>query len=300
MENKISFFQKIIRSFNPSFSKEVIKFSLKEGFKYLCLLILLITLILSLKSTRSFYFSTKNLSFRAKDFFLENFQDFPEIKMENGKISSAKDPFKKEWDIDGNKAAFVVDTKAEKKDITSGKYSSYPLGLFLLKNEFIMKITDEKEGGRIENYPLPTKLKFNLVFNPQEDIFLRAEWDNKKFELTPQVINKWKNIANLVIFPLLLVFLFISYFIGKIFQVLIFSIASLITSRVGKIKIAYKQLLNIGIFSLTLPFILENIISLLSVRIPNFGIFNSLLYLGLLIAGVLKARPTDIKKVESL
>ena len=135
MENKISFFQKIIRSFNPSFSKEVIKFSLKEGFKYLCLLILLITLILSLKSTRSFYFSTKNLSFRAKDFFLENFQDFPEIKMENGKISSAKDPFKKEWDIDGNKAAFVVDTKAEKKDITSGKYSSYPLGLFLLKNE---------------------------------------------------------------------------------------------------------------------------------------------------------------------
>ncbi|PJC47396.1 MAG: hypothetical protein CO034_02610 [Parcubacteria group bacterium CG_4_9_14_0_2_um_filter_35_11] len=152
----------------------------------------------------------------------------------------------------------------------------------------------------MENYPLPTKLKFNLVFNPQEDIFLRAEWDNKKFELTPQVINKWKNIANLVIFPLLLVFLFISYFIGKIFQVLIFSIASLITSRVGKIKIAYKQLLNIGIFSLTLPFILENIISLLSVRIPNFGIFNSLLYLGLLIAGVLKARPTDIKKVESL
>lgn len=299
MGNKISFFQKIIRSFNPGFSKEVIKLSLKEGFKYLCLLTILITLILSFKFSLSFYFSTKNLAFRAKDFLSENFKDFPEITIKDGKLSSTKDPFLKEWDINGAKAAFIVDTKADKQDIVSGKYSPYPLGLFLLEKEFTVKTIDEKEGERIENYPLPTKSDFNLVFNPQEDIFLRAKWNNEKFELTPQVINKWKTIANLVSFPFLLVILFTTFFIGKIFQVLIFSIVSLIANGLSKTKLTYKQLFNIGIFSLTIPFLLENIISLLSIRIPNFNIFNLLIYLGLLITSVLKTKSTELQKVES-
>lgn len=289
---KINFFQKITKSFNPEFSKEIIRWPLGEGFKYLSLLVLLLSLIFSLKATFSFRLFAKDFPQKAELFFLENFKDFPKIEIKEGKIFSTKDPFLKEWDTDKEKVVFVVDTKAEEKDIISGKYSIYPQGLFLLENEFLIKtVEDEKES--IETYPLPKEKNLKITFNPEEETLARFEWNHQKFGLTSEIIRKWINIINLIILPLLLIFLFISEFLGKTLQALIFSPVSLIVNKLTKTKLGYKKLLNIGIFLLTLPLILETIVDLIPAKIPYFGIFNSFLYIGFLITGVLKCKEEE-------
>jgi len=57
-----------------------------------------------------------------------------------------------------------------------------------------------------------------------------------------------------------------------------------------KVGLNYGGLLNIGIFSLTLPVILETIVKLSGISIPYFGLFNSGLYIAFLIIGILNAK----------
>lgn len=288
-KEKMNFFQKIKRSFNPEFSKIVIYWPLREGFKYLALLILLVSLIFALKGAISFNLFAKNLPEKAEVFFSENLKDFPEIEVKEGKTFSTKDPFLKEWNVDKEKIVFVIDTKAKKEDVISGKYSIYPQGLFLLENEFLIKtIEDEKEST--EAYPFSKEMNFKIIFSPEEETLLRFEWNHQKLKVTLKLLRKWIGIINLIILPLLLIFLFISGFCGKTFQALIFSILSLVVNKLTKAKLAYKKLLNIGIFLLTLPLILETAVNLTPIKIPHFGIFNNLLYIGFLISGILKCR----------
>jgi len=285
---KINFFEKLAKGFNPSSAKEIVKLPLGEGFKYLALLVLLISLFISLYWTISFYSLTRDLPEKVKTFFSENLKDFPEITIKNGKVFSTKDPFLKEWNFKEGKEVFVIDTKAEKKDIVFGRYSSYREGFFLLKDKLIMKSIEEDGKEEIETYPLPEDLNLNIIFNPSKNVFLKLSWDGKNFELTSYKIAKWKNIFSIVIFPLGLIFLFIIKFIGKIFQIFVLSIISLIVNKAAKRRLKYSQLLNIGIFFLTLPLILETIVLISGLNISGFGLFNSVLYIGFLITGILK------------
>jgi len=64
-----TFWKKIIRSFNPKFFKEIALQPLKESFKYLALLLLLLALILSFKPTINFVQRIQGLAKGLPDFF---------------------------------------------------------------------------------------------------------------------------------------------------------------------------------------------------------------------------------------
>ena len=231
---KIKFFEKFTKSFNPQFSREVVKFSLREGLKYLFFLTLLVSLIFSLKYTFSFYILTKTLPLQAEKFFLKNFSDFPEITIKDGEVSSTKDPFIRKWfDEKGELiAVFIVDTRAKREDIASGEYASYPQGFFLFKREFITKIIDEGGKESIEYTTIPKKLQVKITFSPEEKKFIGLEWDSEKFELTPQTIKKWRDTLSLAM-PFFLIFvLFMITFLGKVFQILVFSVFSLLVNKI--------------------------------------------------------------------
>ncbi|MFH0987524.1 MAG: DUF1189 family protein [Patescibacteria group bacterium] len=289
MEKKMNFFQKITKSFNPSFSKEVRGWKAKEGLKYLFLLAFLFALIISAKNSISFYFSTRNIPENAESFFLENFKDFPEIEVEEGKVSSTTDPFLKHWSYKKGTIAFAVDTGASEQDIVSGKYSSYNEGLFLLEDRLILRTVDANGKTSTDIYPL-RDINLSVVFNPQKGEFLRINWEGQVFNVTPAKVSRWLTTFNLILFPFLFVFLIIFLFLAKLIQILIFSIVSLIINAIAKTGLSFKQLFNIGVFSLTLPFVLEEIVDLLSLNIPNFAKFNYVLYLGLLVAWIVQPK----------
>lgn len=298
---KLNFWEKISRSFNASFSKEAIKWSLKEGFKYFSLLILLITIGLSLWYTVSLYLTTRGFPQRAERFFSEELKNFPELKVENGEVFSTKDPFLKEWIFEGEKVALVIDTAASKEDVISGKYISYRGGIFILKKEIISKSIEAGEREKIESFPLPEDSKFNIILNPQKGNLVRIEGEGGTFELTTSKITRWLKIISILLFPFLSIILFIFNFIANILRLVFFSIISLITNGIAKTNLKYSQLLNIGIFALTLPLILETFVELTSIEVPFFSFFTSLLYAGLLIAGVLSCRgvQTPLKPKEA-
>lgn len=298
MENKLSFWKKFNRSFNPSFSKEAMKWTVGEGYKYLALLLLVSAFFLSAWYTISFYSLTRTLPQSVEKFFKEDLKDFPNIKAKNGEISATKDPFLKEWYFEEEKVAVAVDTLALKKDVISGKYSSYEGGVFILKKEIITKTIDELEGEKIETFPLPKDAKFNLIFNPEKDVLMKIEGEKEIFSLTSQKIKKALQILTLTCSPFLLVVIYIASLIGNIFRLYFFSLFSLVINKSRKANLKYNQLLNIGIFSLTLIIVLETTLQFVPIAIPYSGFLKTVLYAGFLAAGILACKKDRELKSE--
>jgi len=283
-----SFWKNLIRSFNPKFFKEICPQPLKESFKYLLFLFLLLTLLLSFKYTIGFSGGVKEF---AKEFpiFFEKLRDIPEITVEKGKVTSPKQLFIKEWE----KFVFVIDYQGEVSYYLALIENYKVGGLVILEDKIILR----SQEGKTEIYSLPEEASYlNLKIDQGEkEKLFTLTWDGKVFQPTFKKINHWLNLAPFIFFPLCFLFIFFGFWIGKLIQIFGFSLLSLVVNKVKKVGLNYQNLLNIGIFSLTLPLILGTVVKLSGISIPYFGLFNSGLYIAFLVIGILNAKTTVVQ-----
>lgn len=288
-----SFWRKIIKSFNPKFFKEIAPQPLRRSFKYLLFLLLLLALLLSFKYTIGFSGGVKEIA-RNLPIFFEKLRDIPEIIIEKGKVTSPKQVFIKEWE----KSVFVIDPQGELSYYLALIENYKVGGLVILKDKIIVK----SEEGKIEIYDLPEKISYlNLKFNERgKERLFSLTLDRKVFQPTFTEINHWLNIVSFIFFPLCFIFIFFGLWIGKLIQIFVLSLLSLIVNKVKKIGLHYQSLLNIGIFALTLPVILETLVKLSGLEIPFFGFIYYGLYLVFLILGILACKETKTAPIEKL
>ena len=249
------FFQEIVKAINDfKFYKQIKDFEMAKGMKYIFLLVLLMSLLLTI---RYIYDLGRGLDI-AIDWARQN---LPVIEIQNGVVSAdVRQPYK----IIEEDFALIIDTTGE---VTS--LDEYQRGILLMKNRVIYKESDVKT----ETYDLLNIQTLRIDENFMKALRKNAVW---------------------IISPFMLIFLYIRFCLAKFFHIFIFSAISLITSSIVDIKLSYKQLFNIGIYAITPSVALGTILGILGIQPPFFGIIYSGLYIIYLIIAVLncKEKPT--------
>ena len=119
----------------------------------------------------------------------------------------------------------------------------------------------------------------------------------KVFPVTPETLEAWQGkVARWL--PGMIIPLFFYCFIAKLIQLFLFSLASLIINSVGGARLAYHNLLNIGIFALVPPTFLALLVKLAGEAIPNFYLLYVLVYLVFLFLGIKHCRPDAARAEE--
>lgn len=283
---KHSFWEKVIKSFNPEFFKEVAFQPLGQSFKYLLFLFLLLALLLSSKHTTDFSKRVKEITKNLPSFW-EKLRDIPEITIEKGKVTSPKQSFIQEW----RRFVFVIDPQGEVGHYLTLLENYKDGGLVILEDRVMFRSRDG--GTEIHNISKEISY-FNL--KPDErgkEELLALTFDGEVFKPTLKEISHWLNIAPYVFFPLCFLFIFLGFWITKLIQIFGFSLLSLIVNKVKRVGLNYKNLLNIGIFALTLPLILETLIELSRVSTPYFNVICFVLYAVFLTMGILRCKASE-------
>ncbi len=243
-EERTGFFAKIIKSFTSvDFYRNIKSQPFSPGFKYLLLLLLIVTIALSIR----FSFILSNGANFIADWISTN---IPEITIRNGEVSSpAQQPYVKGT----NDFVFILDTTG----VTSAISPEYKAGILLLKNKIVHKQSEVETR------------EYDLSKTPY-------------FVLNKAVVDRVRSIFVWITIPLMVIFLYLYYIAAKLVQALAFSLLSLIINAAGKLNISYKGLLNIGVYALTLPTLLGTIVDIMGLRIPFFWIIYVGVYVILL------------------
>ncbi len=235
-----------------SFYQELPKRSLPEALKYFSFLILLAAFLLSVR------FSID--SFRMLSLFeLWSRERLPEIVIEKGKVSA---DVPQPWVEEGDHFVMVIDTTGKVRRIDH----AVSQGILLTEDRLYLKRgpfeTREYDLSRIEH-----------------------------FLLNAETVGRLRRIGHWTLPPLLLVFLFVYFWIGKLTQVLFFSLVSLLANWAARRRLSYQALLAIGFYALTPPLAFFCLVSLLGMHLPFFSIIYLSAYAALLVAVVLQVNP---------
>lgn len=241
------FFQEILEAISDfKFYKEVKDFQVSKAIKYIFTLILLITLVLTIRYSFDF---RKGLNL-ATEWATQN---LPPINIQNGVVNvDVQQPYK----IIDEEFALIIDTTGE---ITS--LDGYHRGILLMKDRMVYKESELKT----ETHNLS-----NIDALRIDENFIRA----------------LKKNALWILFPIMLLGTFVGFCIAKFLQILIFSIISVATSSIADVKLSYKQLFNIGIYAITPSTILGAILAVFALHLPRFGLIYSGIYIIYLIMAV--------------
>lgn len=236
-----NFFLRIWKSCsNPGSYAEIKEQSFGKSLGYITLLILLYVTIFS------FFITLAGFNFvgQATDWIDSN---VPKVTIKDGAISAdVAQPYVR--DLDG--FAFIIDTTGRIKKIGN----EYESGILVSKNQVSFKRSEH----RTEVYDVPAG----------ED----------EFVIDASLINFFINIGKYFIFPAVLIGVFAFYWIAIIIKIFFYSLISLILNRFFSAKLKYGALLNIGVYAVTLPFLLSIIVELLGIPISGW-IYNHLIYL---------------------
>ena len=104
-----------------------------------------------------------------------------------------------------------------------------------------------------------------------------------------------KNIV-WILFPIMLILMFLYFCIFRFLQIFIFSVISLATCSIANVKLNYKQLFNIGIYAITPSVILGALLALFAIVLPFFWILYIGLYIVFLIMGILNCKEMPAKE----
>lgn len=269
MDERKSIWFCFIGSFSPKFYKNIVSQSFARSFGYLVMLVFAVSLVLSVKYTVNTRVVTQKFVEWINAVFVEKLPEFlPEIHINNGEVSSpAEQPLVREWE----KFAFILDTTGT---ITS--LDKYKNGILLMKHTLVVKHT-ETGKTKTEEYDLSKVKLFKMTPGEKEGEFIILNFEGREFSLTQNDIERWSNIFGQAILPIMVVGLFFYYLLAKIFQLLLFSLLSLIVNGVTNSKLKYDNLLNIGILALTPSVVFSVLAEVLGLAIPLFG----LIYIGL-------------------
>ena len=234
------------------FYKEVKNFSLGRSFKYLLSFVFIITLVLSIVYT---VMLSKGLNIAA-DWVKKN---LPVIEIQNGVASvKAEEPYK----ITQDDVTVILDTTGKTTSL-----DDYKRGILLLKDKVVYKES-----------------------NAKTEIYSLAEI--KSLRIDENFMNAIKKNAGWIMFPFMLLGIYIYFVAARLIQVLLFSIVTIFVSAVGKVQLGDGQILSIGIYAVTLSMLLGAISALFMKPIPGFGWIYAAIYVAYLVGAVMNCKET--------
>jgi hypothetical protein len=280
-------------AFDPRFYPKIAKQSIGRSIGFLAVFVLIVAACVSVRFTG---IALSGFTV-AKKWVHENIasiaSEYPAVTVEKGVIVEPKQTFTKEYD---KQFAIVIEPNPDNARLLVDKYPNLAL---LTQNMLIFKQRKDDSGAEeIKTYPME-KASFSITPGASGFIF-KAE--QKQFELTAKTISKWIDIVGLFVFPVLLVVLFVWYFFIKPVHVFIFSLVSLITASILKVKLSYKELWNIGAYALVPSTCAAVVIVVLGFKVPFFGflycmIYSMYLYLGIKACGAVPTPENERKEV---
>ena len=283
----MSFWKRIIKSFEPNFYKEAAFWPIREAVKYLFLLVLIVSLVLSV-----YYVST--LRNAAIEFLDKNKEDLPKliqdvvvpITIEDGEVFAEVEQLyiKTFGDEDPSKFVFIIDTTGQ---ITS--LEDYEAGLLLTKNSVVVQ--NQNQGTtEIKKYDLSKVKNFSIRPTEADDEYLILSNNDKDFHVTYGLLIRWIKKLSLVAWPVLIVFLYVFGVFGKFVQVFIFSLFLLILNATFSKRLNYPNLFNISVFAITIPTALAVLHIISGFNFKYFSWIYILVYISYLSVGFIFAK----------
>ncbi|MBN1872157.1 MAG: DUF1189 domain-containing protein, partial [Candidatus Omnitrophica bacterium] len=245
------FFEEIAKAVSDfKFYQKVKDFTLTKSAKYLLTLVLVITLLLSIRFSLD---ARKGLDI-AVDWAQKN---LPTINIQNGIVTV---DIKQPYIVSSEDFTMVIDTTGEVASL-----DGYKRGILLMKDRMLYKESDVKS----ETYSLSGIESLRI-----DEAFLKSARKN--------II--W------IIFPIMVLIMYLSFFVARVTQILVFSVISLIAVSMSHVKLEYKQLINIGTYAITPSTLLGAILAFLGLNLPHFWIIYSGLYLIFIVMAILNCR----------
>jgi len=253
----IEFFKEIGKTITDfKFYNRVKGFRLSKAMRYIFSLILLITLVLTIRYSYDF---KKGLNV-ALDWAKKN---LPPIEIQNGIVNvNVQQPYK----VTEEGLALIIDTTGQINSL-----DEYGKGILLTKDKIIYKESEIKT----ETYKLSNIQSLRIDENFMNALRKNALW---------------------ILSPLMFVFTYVGFCFARFIQILLFSIFSLATSSIVNAKLSYKQLFNIGIYAITPSVILGALLALLGIQLPLFWILYSGLYIIYLIISIINCKEEVAKE----
>jgi hypothetical protein len=264
-------------AFNPQFYPKIARQAIGRSIGFILVFALIISALVSIK-----YTVVVMSGFAvAKQWVYGNFQkitsEYPVISVDKGEVKEPQQVFIKEYE---KKFAIIVEPDPNNARVIMEKY---PNSAVLTRGEFITKQTTDARGtSDIKTYSLDNK-SFKIIPSPEG---VKFEFEQRQFEVTPKFINKWIDIIALFVFPALLIIWFLVYSFTKPLQVFFFSLASLLITAILKVRFAYRELWNIGVYAVVPPTCLAALVDVTGLRLPLFGLLYCMIYLFYLYLGI--------------
>ena len=248
-----SFFRQIVLSFSSGeFYRSVTPQAFSKSVRYLILLIAAASVVLSVRYTFLVSQALEQLETWA-------WKHLPEIRIEKGELQTPTQPWRYEAD---HQFIAILDATGQTKEIPS----EFPQGLLLTRNQLVLR------------RPLLDTQRYDLA-------------GVENFRLDAQVIQQLKQKGIWFFWPLLFAGFFGYFLLEKFSQVVLFSAFSLVTCWVTGRVLSYQSLLNIGVYAMTLPFLLATGLLFFGPPPPFFGILFVAVYGALLVAAILHGVP---------
>ena len=234
------------------FYQEVIRRSLREGLVYFSFLILVVTLILTVRFS---FDIAKGLA----EFEMWSRENLPDIVIEKGEVFvDVPQP----WQEEAGDFVVIIDTTGEIEKIDD----YYPHGLLLMKDRLLLK-----------RGPYETR-RYDLS---------KVE----SFRFDPETARRWRQVGQWFLPPLLAFFLFFYFWVGKFVQVFLFSLISLLANWAMKKGLSYKTLFTIGLYAMTPPLLLLCGTVSFGLQIRFFDLIYLSIYAALLVTVILQVQP---------
>ncbi len=184
-------------------------------------------------------------------------EHFPEIRITQGVASSPVPQPYTVWAKEG--AGVFIDTTGATTSLDPNRYRQ---GMLLTRTELLFRKSPEEE----RRYSLA---KLNHVV------------------LTAATVEQWLNIAQRWLWVVVGVALFIAWWIALALKVLFWSLLALLVNAVAGRALRYEALFSLGVYALTVPFLLDLAKNLFGWRAGALGWASLGLYVGYLIWGIL-------------
>lgn len=253
------FFQEVIRAVSDfKVYRKIKDYKMMQSVKYLLSLVLVITVLLSIRFTLD---ARKGLNI-AVEWARTN---LPPIDIQNGIVNvDVKQPYS----ISTDEFTLIIDTTGE---VTS--LEGYERGILLMRDSMLYKESDMKT----ETYSLSSIDSLRI-----DERFLNSARKNLLW----------------VIFPIMFFVMYISFLIARVSQVLLFSVISLIAVSMGQAKLEYRQVINIGVYAITPSTLLGALLGFFGLNLPHFWIIYSGLYIIFIVMAILNCKEAVPPKGE--
>ncbi len=289
----MSFWMRIIKSFKSSHYKELSFRPASEAVKYVFLLVLITTIIIS--TYIIFNFRTKSL-----EFLNSNKEKLHEVikrivvplEIKDGKVSAdVKQPYKERLSELGPKGfTFVVDTTGSITSLEEGED-----GILITEDALIVQ-SESKGTTDIKRYNLSQIRDFSIKPSDKTDEYFIVSSGGHTYYVTFDLLKNWVNIIFKIGWPVLIVFSYIFTLFAKFIQVLIFSLFVVILNLSSVKRLKYSNIFNIGVYAMTPPTTLAIINITGGINFKYFNIVYIAVYLIYLALGFAYAKEGALKE----